>query len=167
MLGETIRDLVPRGARTNVSVKLRPDSRIIIERAHANGDLFALRPVAAEKAGTARLAKCLHRSLPFAVNPDELGALEQLKLLLLHPRLGADSGAGMLPATIAMTMARSQKRREDLEPHSATETTAGDRFRHLFPLPSIQAMMSAAFSPSYPFNSRTIFPAGSSSTRVG
>lgn len=148
-------------------MKLRPDSRVLVERTQANGDLVAIRPVTAEKAGAARLAKGLYSSLPFPVNADELRTLEQLKLFFPDPRLSADRGAGMLPAAIAMTMACAQKRRENLEPHPATKTTAGDRLRHLFPLPSIQAMISVAFSPSYPLNSRTIFPAGSSNTSVG
>jgi hypothetical protein len=57
-------------------VKLWPDSRIIVEGAHPNGNLIATGPVAAEKAGTAGPAKCFHRSLPFSVNADEVSALE-------------------------------------------------------------------------------------------
>src|ERR671914_2182767 len=137
----------------HISVKLRPDARIIVERAHPNGNLIALRPVAAEKARTTHLAECLDRSLPCSVNANELRALKQFKLLLLHPSLGADSGPGVFSAAIAMTMTRAQKRRDDLEPDAATETTATNCLRLLFPLPSIQAIISVAVSPSYPCNS--------------
>ena len=107
-------------------MKLRPDARVIVKRAHPNGNLIAVRPVAAEKARTAILAKRLHGSLPFAINPDQLSALDQLEAFLQDARLRADGRPGMFPATIAMAMAGSQKGLIHFEAHSPAETAASN-----------------------------------------
>jgi hypothetical protein len=49
MLGKLVRDRVPRRARSDVSVKLRPDPWIIVECAHPNGHLRTIGPFAAPR----------------------------------------------------------------------------------------------------------------------
>ena len=129
-------------------MKLRPDPGIIIKRAHPNGNLVAIGPIAAEQTRAAVETKRFHSSLSFAVNANQLRAAQQSKLFLQDSRLGADRGAGMFPATIAMAMARAKKWRLDFEPHAAAETTAPNRRRHIFFLPSIHAIKSAVVKPS-------------------
>ena len=48
ILWKIIGDRIPRSAIGDESMKLRPDSGIIIERAHPNRYLRAVRPIAAE-----------------------------------------------------------------------------------------------------------------------
>lgn len=132
---EAIGNFVPRRARVDVSVELRADAGIIIKRAHANGNLVAIGPIAAEQTRAAIETKRLHRSFPFAVNANQLGAAQQTKLFFQHSRLGADRGPGMLPAAIAMAMAGAKKWRLDFEPYAAAKTTSANR-RHVFLLPS-------------------------------
>jgi hypothetical protein len=129
-------------------MKLRADAGIVIECAHPNGNMVAIGPIASEQTRATVDAKGFHRSFPFAVNANQLRASQQSKLFLQDSRLGADRGAGMFPATIAMAMACAKKWRIDFEPHAAAETTAPNRSRHIFFLPSIHAIKSAAVEPS-------------------
>ena len=112
-------------------MKLRPDAGIIIERAHPNGNLVAIGPIAAEQTRAAVETKRFHRSFPFSINANQFRAAEQSKLFLQHSRLGADGGAGMFPATIAMAMAGAKEWRLDFEPHATAKTTASKRGRHI------------------------------------
>ena len=48
ILWKIIRDRIPRRAIGDESMKLRPNSRIIIERPHPNRYLRTVRPIAAE-----------------------------------------------------------------------------------------------------------------------
>lgn len=50
ILREIIRDLIPRGKIIRESVELRTNSRVIVECAHSNRDLLAVRPIPAEQA---------------------------------------------------------------------------------------------------------------------
>jgi hypothetical protein len=129
-------------------MKLRADPGIVIERAHSNGNLVAIGPIATEQTRAAVETKRFHGPFPFAVNANQLRATQQPKLFLQNSRLSTDRGARMFPATIAMAMARAKKWRLDFEPHAAAETTAPNPGRHIFFLPSIHAIKSAAVEPS-------------------
>lgn len=111
-------------------MKLRSDSWIIIERAHANGNFRAVRPIAAKQARTAIHAKCFHRAFVFSVNPDQLSALQQAKLLPLYASLRANCRPRVLATALAMTMTRADKWWHDLETHSAAEATASNDLVH-------------------------------------
>lgn len=115
-------------------MKLRADAGIIIERAHSNGHLLAIGPIAAEQTRAAIETKRFHRTLAFAVNANQLRATKQSKLFLQDSRLSADRGAGMFPAAIAMAMAGAQKWRFDFEPYATAKTTSANR-RHIYLLP--------------------------------
>ncbi len=65
VLGKIVRDRVPRRARIDVSVKLRPDPGIIVERPHADGHLRTIRPFAAKQTGAARAQKAFTAPSPF------------------------------------------------------------------------------------------------------
>jgi hypothetical protein len=107
-------------------MKLRPNSWIIVERAHANRYLRAVRPITAEQTGAAVDTKRLYGALALSVNLDQLFALQQAKLFLSHTCLRAYSGPGMLATAIAMTMAGLKERRIHLKAHAAAQTTAAN-----------------------------------------
>lgn len=130
VLGQIIRDFVPRRARIDECVKLRADSRIIIESTHSNRYLWTVRPIAAEQARPANLAEGFHCAFAFAVHPDQLLASKEAKLFFQHACLRTDSSPGMFAAAITMTMVRSNERRFDFETHSAAETTATNNLAH-------------------------------------
>ncbi len=110
---------------TDKSMKLRPNSWIIIERAHANRHLWPVRPITAEQTGTAVHTERLYGALALSVNLDQLFALQQAELFPQHPCLGAYSRPGMLATAIAMTMAGLKERRIHFKAHAAAQTTAG------------------------------------------
>jgi len=133
MLGKIVRDRVPRRARLDISVKLRPDPRIIVERPHADRHFPTIRPFAAKQAGAAPAAKGLHGPLAFPVNADQFLALDEMELSFPHARLRANRSSRMLATTIAVAMACPDKRRFDFETHSAAKATAANHFRHTTP----------------------------------
>jgi hypothetical protein len=134
ILGKAISDRVPRRAITDKSMKLRPNSWIIIERAHADRYLRAVRPMTAEQTGAAVDTERLYGALAFSVNLDQLFALQQAELFLSHTRLRAYSGPGMLATAIAMTMAGLKERRIDFKAHAAAQTTAANELVHSPPV---------------------------------
>ncbi len=75
ILRKIIGDRVPWRAITDKSMKLRPNSWIIIERAHANRYLRAVRPITAEQTGAAVDTERLYGAIAFSVDPDQLFAL--------------------------------------------------------------------------------------------
>jgi hypothetical protein len=133
VLRQFVCDLVPRSSIFHVSVKLRPNSGIIIEGSHANRYLRTVRPVAAEQARAAVHTESFHRAFTFSINLDQLFALQQAKLFLVHARLRANRRSRMFAATIAMTMTGADKRRIDFKPNPAAKTTASDNFLHSKP----------------------------------
>ena len=70
ILRKVIGDGVPRRAIIDKSMKLRPNSWIIIERAHANRHLRSVRPITAEQTGAAVNTERLYRALALSVNLD-------------------------------------------------------------------------------------------------
>ena len=100
-------------------MKLRPNSWIIIERAHANRYLRAVWPITAEQTRATIYAERLYRALALSVDLDQLLALQQAELFLSHTCLRAYSGPGMLATAIAMTMAGLKERRIDFKAHAA------------------------------------------------
>src|SRR5437016_2854411 len=126
ILRKVIRDRVPRRAITDKSMKLRPNSRIIIERAHANRYLWSIRPITAEQTGAAVDTERLYRALALSINLDQLFALHQAELFPPHTRLRAYSGPGMFAAAIAMAMAGLKERRIHFKAHAAAQTTAAN-----------------------------------------
>src|SRR5205823_1612471 len=105
ILRKVIGDRVPRRAIIDKSMKLRPNSWIIIEGAHANRYLWPIRPIASKQARAAVDTERLYGALALSVDPDQLLALQQAKLFPQHTCLRAYSSPGMLAAAIAMTMA--------------------------------------------------------------
>src|SRR5206468_3103534 len=96
ILRKVICDRVPRRAITHKSMKLRSNSWIIVERAHANRYLRSVRPITAEQTGAAVDTERLYGALALSVNLDQLFALQQAELFLSHTCLRAYSGPGML-----------------------------------------------------------------------
>jgi hypothetical protein len=133
VLRQSVCDLVPRSSTIYVSVKLRPNSGIIIEGSHANRYLRTLGPVAAEQARAAVHTESFHGAFAFPINFHQLSALQQAKLFLLHPRLRTNSRSRMFAATVAMTMTGADNGRIDFKPNPATKTTASDNFLHSEP----------------------------------
>ena len=113
---------------------LRPNSWIIIERAHANRYLRAVRPITPEQAGAAGDTERLYGALALSVDPDQLFALQQAELFPLDTCLRAYSGPGMLAATFAMTVAGLKERRIDFKAHAAAQTTAANELVHSPPV---------------------------------
>ncbi len=105
----------------------------MIEGSHANRYLRALRPVAAKQARAAVHTESFHRAFAFSVNLNQLFTLQQAKLFLSHARLGTKRRPRMFPATIAMTMTGTEKRRIDFKPNPAAKTTASNNFLHSKP----------------------------------
>ena len=134
ILRKVIGDRVPRRAITDKSMKLRPNSWIIIERAHANRHLWSIRPFAAEQARATIHTKRLYRALALSINLDQLFALQQAELFAQHTCLRAYSGPGMLAAAIAMTMAGLKERRIHFKAHAAAQTTAANELVHSPPV---------------------------------
>ena len=133
ILRQVVCDLIPRGSTIHVSVELRPNAGIIIEGAHANRYLRAVRPVAAKQARTAVHTESFHRAFAFPINSNQLFTLQQAKLFLSHARLRTNGRARMFATTIAMTMTGADKRRIDFKPNPAAKTTASDNFHHSKP----------------------------------
>jgi hypothetical protein len=130
ILRKVIGDRVPSRAIIDKSMKLRSNSWIIIERAHANRHLWAVRPITAEQTGAAVDTERLYRALALTINLDQLFALQQAELFLSHTCLRAYSGPGMLATAIAMTMAGLKERRIDFKAHAAAQTTAANELVH-------------------------------------
>jgi hypothetical protein len=126
ILRKVIGDRVPWRAIIDKSMKLRPNSWIIIERAHANRYLRPVWPITAEQTRAAVDTERLYGALALSVDPDQLLALQQAELFLSHTCLRAYSGPGMLAAAIAMTMAGLKERRIHFKAHAAAQTTAAD-----------------------------------------
>lgn len=119
VLRQIVCNYIPRRAIHDEGVGLRTNSGIIVERAHANGDLFAFRPIASEQTRTAIHTERFHRAFTFTINFDQLFALQETEVLAQNPRLGAYRSAGMFPAAIAMAVIGLYKRRFNFEPHPA------------------------------------------------
>jgi hypothetical protein len=130
ILGEIIGDPIPRCAICDESMKLWPNSGIIIERAHSNRHLWAVRPIATEQTRTAIRTEGLYCAFAFSIDLDQLRAFTQTKLLSQHTRLSANRRSGMLAATFAMAMARLNEGRIDFKPHAATQATSADGVAH-------------------------------------
>src|ERR1043166_1712648 len=130
ILRQIVEDFIPRCAIGDEGVKLRANAGIVIERAHSDRHLHAIGPIAAEQARAAVRAENFHRAFAFAVDFDQLLALQQPKLLALHTRLRANRRAGMFATAFAVAMTRADKRRLDFKPHAAAQTTAVDQRFH-------------------------------------
>ncbi len=76
ILRKVIGDRVPWCAIIDKSMKLRPNSRIIIELAHANRHLCSIRPFAAEQARATIYTERFYRALALSINLDQLFALQ-------------------------------------------------------------------------------------------
>ena len=126
-------DLIPRSSTIHVSVKLRPNSGIIIESSHANRYLRALRPVAAKQARAAVHTESFHGAFAFSIHFKQLFTLQQAKLFPSHARLRTNGRSRMFAATIAMTMTGADERRIDFKTNPAAKTTASDKFLHSKP----------------------------------
>ena len=111
-------------------MKLRPNSWIIIERAHANRYLWPIPPIASKQARATIYAERLYGALALSVNPDQFFALQQAELFPQHTCLGAYGGPGMLAAAIAMTMAGLKERQIHFKAHAAAQTTAANGSVH-------------------------------------
>ena len=133
ILRQSVCDLIPRRSTIDVSVKLRPNSGIIIKGSHANRYLRTLRPVAAKQARTAVHTESFHGAFAFSIDFNQLLTLQQAKLFLSHARLGTNGRSRMFAAPIAMTMTGADKGRIDFKPNPAAKTTASDKFLHSKP----------------------------------
>jgi len=134
ILRKVIGDRVPWRAIIDKSMKLRPNSWIIIERAHANRHLWPVRPITSEQTGAAVDTERFYRALALSVNPDQLFALQQAEPFAQHTCLRAYCSPGMLAAAIAMTMAGLTERRIDFKAHAPAQTTAANELVHSPPV---------------------------------
>ena len=130
ILREVVCNGVPGSAAFHERVKLRPNTRIIIECSHANRDLFAVRPITTEQTRTAIYAKGFHGALALPIDFDHLFSLYQSELPSQDAGLGTNRSSRMLATTVAVTVARLKEWRVDLELHSTTQATTVDRVRH-------------------------------------
>jgi hypothetical protein len=129
-LRKVICNRIPWRAIIDKSVKLRSNSRIIVESAHANRYLWPIWPITSKQARATIYAERLYGALALSVNPDQVFALQQAELFPAHTRLRAYSGSRMLAAAIAMTMAGLKERRIHFKAHAAAQTTAANRPVH-------------------------------------
>jgi hypothetical protein len=111
-------------------MKLRPDPGIIVEGPHADGHLGTIRPIAAKQTRAAFQAEGLHGTLSLPVSANQFLPGEKVELFLPHARLRANGGSRMLATTIAVAMARPNKRRFDFETHAAAKATASNDSTH-------------------------------------
>ena len=130
-LWKVIRDLVPRRAVGDPRMKLRPNSGIVIERAHPNRYLRPFRPITTEQTRAAIRAENFYRAFTSSVNFDQLLALEETELFTQNPGLRANRRSRVLPASFAMTMACQKEWRLDLKPHATAKATAVNGLVHL------------------------------------
>jgi hypothetical protein len=107
-------------------MKLRPNSRIVVEGPHPNRYLWPVRPITPKQARATIFTERLYRAFALSVNLDQLFALQQAKLFPPHTCLRAYSGPGMLAAAIAMTMAGLKERRIHFKAHATAQTTAAN-----------------------------------------
>jgi hypothetical protein len=133
ILRQSVCDLIPRRSTIDVSVKLRPNSGIIIKGSHANRYLQAVRPVAAKQARAAVQTESFHRAFAFSINFNQLFTSQQAKLFLSHAGLSTNRRSGMFAAPIAMTMTGADKGSIDFKTNPAAKTTASDNFLHSKP----------------------------------
>ncbi len=126
ILRKVIGNRIPRRAIIDKSVKLRSNSRIIVESAHANRYLWPIRPITSKQARATIHTERLYRALALSVNLDQFFALQEMELFPQHTCLRAYGGPGMLAAAIAMTMAGLKERRIYFKAHTAAQTTAAN-----------------------------------------
>ena len=88
-----IRELVPNRARGDEGVELRTDLRFAVERAEADRDLVALRPLSAEEARSADRAEGLHAAIVGPEDAEQFLPLEQAETLPGDASLRAAEGA--------------------------------------------------------------------------
>jgi len=130
ILRQIIRDLIPWRLILDEGVELRANAGIIIEGSHANGNLRALRPVAAEEARAARGAKRLRGAFALSVDANQFRAAREAKLLTQYSRLHQPSRARVLATAFTMTITRPQQRTFDLESNTAAKTASSDDSAH-------------------------------------
>jgi hypothetical protein len=123
-----IRYLIPRRARRDEGVKLRPDTRVGVKRPEADSYFLALRPLGSEQARAADRTKGFHASIVRPENADQLLAGEQPEPLARDSSLSSAEGARMLSAPRAMAVISPAKRRRHLEANAAAEARAIERF---------------------------------------
>ena len=70
ILRKIVGDRVPRRAIIDKSVKLRSNSRIVVEGPHANRHLWSVRPITSKQARATIFTERLYRALALSVNLD-------------------------------------------------------------------------------------------------
>jgi hypothetical protein len=124
ILRQVVGNRVPRRSIVYERVKLRSDSRIIVERSHPYRNLRTIGPIASKKTRAAVSAKCFDRAFAPSIHPNQFAALQQLEPLLPHSRLSANRRARVFAATFAMAVAGPNKWRLNLKSNRAAKTTA-------------------------------------------
>src|SRR4030095_16755167 len=81
---QVVEDLVPDRLRAGEDVLLRPDARIAVDGAEADGDLRPVGILATEEARPADAAERLDRALLRPEHAHEVGPFEHMELLPLH-----------------------------------------------------------------------------------
>jgi hypothetical protein len=122
-----VRELIPRRARCNEGVKLRPDSGVRVERAEADRHLVALGPLRAEEAGAADQTEGLYASVVRPEDADQLLPGKQTEPVAGDPSLSSAEGARVLSAPRAVAVIGPAKRCRHLEADAATEAGALER----------------------------------------
>ena len=111
-------------------MELRTNPGIIVERAHTNGNLRAIRPISAEQARAALMTERFYRALALPINLDQFFTVQQPELVAQNTRLGADRGARMFSTSIAVTMTGLDEWWFDFEPHTTAQTASPNQIRH-------------------------------------
>src|SRR5215510_1337925 len=106
VLRQFVCDLIPRSSRIHATVKVRPNSGIVIEGSHANRYLWTLWPVAAEQARTAFHTESFHRAFAFPITLINFCPCSRGNCSLQHARLGTNGGARMFVVTLATSWRR-------------------------------------------------------------
>src|SRR5215207_6523439 len=122
-----IRDLIPGRPRGYEGVELRPDPGLAVERAEADRDFFALRPLCTEETRAADRAEGFHASAVRPEDADQLLTGEQAESFARDASLRSAEGARVLPAPRAVAVIGPPERRRHLELDTAAEARAVER----------------------------------------
>src|SRR5918994_2727175 len=122
-----IRDLIPGRPRGYEGVELRPDPGLAVERAEADRDFFALRPLCTEETRAADGTEGFHASAVRPEDADQLLTGEQAESFARDASLCSPEGARVLPAPRAVAVIGPPERRRHLEADTAAEARAVER----------------------------------------
>ena len=119
---------IPARFRGDELVVLRSDTRIGIQGSESHRHLGPMRPSPAEETRPADRAEGLHRTIVIGtVDPDEILAFDETKVLSRYPSLGQAERPRMSPAPRAVAMVGEPEGQRHFKADAAAEAAAGER----------------------------------------